>query len=112
MGLIKGIDVVLYEKEKIGTDKFNRSIYKENEIVVENVLVYPVSNDEIVNELSLTGKKASYVLCIPKGDTYNWLNSKVKFFDKEFLTFGFYTEYIEDNIPLKWNKKIYCDIYG
>ena len=36
---LHGIDVILYEKNRIGTDEFNRPIYKELPEVVPDVLV-------------------------------------------------------------------------
>ena len=41
MGLIKGITIKLYEKTQTGTDGFNRPIYKETPVDIENVLVEP-----------------------------------------------------------------------
>lgn len=112
MGIIKGIDVVLYEKVETGVDKFNKPIYENKKTIVKDVLVSPVTTIDITNELSLTGKQVSYMLCIPKGDTHSWLNTKVEFFGKTFTTFGFDTKYIEKNVPLKWNRKVYCELYG
>ena len=112
MGMIKGTKVILYEKKKTGVDGFNKPIYKEEKTEVENVLVEPISNDDLVNDLSITGKKEVYRLCIPKGDNHNFLDTKVEFFGKVFKTYGFYTEYIEDNVPLEWNRKVMCENYG
>ena len=79
---IKGITVVLIDKEKIGTDKFNRPIYKEKEISVDNVLVAPSNNEDITTSVDLTGKKAVYTLAIPKKDDHIWKNKKVIFLEK------------------------------
>ena len=37
--MLKGIDVTLYEKTKIGEDGFHDPIYEEKPITVHNVLV-------------------------------------------------------------------------
>ena len=48
MAMIKGITVVLYDKEEIGKDNFNMPIYKEIPITINNVLIAPSSTDDIV----------------------------------------------------------------
>lgn len=97
---------------KTGTDPFGNPIYEETDIDVENVLVSPTSTDDIVNQLTLTGKKAVYTLAIPKGDTNDWEDKEVKFFGKRWRTFGFPIEGIEDLIPLDWNKKVMVERCG
>ena len=49
MAMIKGIPVVLLQKIKIDEDPFGQAIYREREIIVENVLVSSSS----ANDLSL-----------------------------------------------------------
>ncbi len=112
MAMIKGIPVILIEKMQTGTDPFGAPIYEESEITVDNVLIAPASTDDIVNSQDLYGKKAVYTLAIPKGDTHNWNDTKVKFFSQEWKTFGFPLEGIEENIPLDWNKKVMVEQYG
>ena len=112
MAMIKGISVVLVNQTEIGVDPFNHPIYEETEIVVDNVLVSPSTSTDIVNSQDLYGKKAVYTLAIPKGDTHNWENKKILFFDQEWRSFGFVTQGIEDNIPLEWNKKVMVERYG
>ncbi|MDO0920138.1 MULTISPECIES: hypothetical protein [unclassified Enterococcus] len=112
MALMKGITIQLVDLTKTGTDPFGNPIYEETDIDVENVLVSPTSTDDIVNQLTLTGKKAVYTLAIPKGDTNDWEDKEVKFFGKRWRTFGFPIEGIEDLIPLDWNKKVMVERYG
>jgi len=69
---IEGITVTLINKRKTGEDPFGQPIYEDVEIEVDNVLVSPVSTEDIVNINELTGKKAVYTLAIPKGDENNW----------------------------------------
>nr|DAT56230.1 MAG TPA: Minor capsid protein [Caudoviricetes sp.] len=106
MGRIKGITVTLINKIEVGKDPLNSPIYEEKKIQVENVLVSPLTTDEITNSLNLYGKKIVYTLAIPKGDKNEWENQEVIFFNKKFKTFGSVTEGIEDMIPLNWNKKV------
>lgn len=112
MAMIKGITVVLLSKVSVGTDAFNRPIYETVEENVENVLVAPASADDIATSQDLYGKKAVYTMAIPKGDTHNWIDVKVRFFGQEWSTFGIPLEGIEENIPLNWNKKVMVERYG
>lgn len=112
MAKIKGITIILIDKVKTGIDPFGNPIYEDQEIEIENVLVSPTSSDDIVNQLTLTGKKAVYTLAIPKGDTNDWENKEVKFFGQRWRTFGFPIEGIESLIPLDWNKKVMVERYG
>ena len=111
MGRIKGIQVVLYDKKKIGETPFGEALYEDIEILVDDVLIAPVSSLELVNQLNIEGKKEVYMLGIPKGDANNWQDKKVNFFGRDFKTFGAVEEGIEGNIPLKWHKKIMVDRY-
>lgn len=106
-----GITIKLYTKAKTGVDGFNRPIYTETALDVDNVLVGEPSADDISTELNLTGKKIAYTLGIPKGDANDWTDKKVEFFGQTFRTFGTPTQGIEDLIPLSWNKKIKVERY-
>lgn len=110
--MIKGITVTLYNRAQTGVDGFNRPIYEEIPERVENVLVSPAQETEILDTLNLTGRKAVYTLAIPKGDTHTWENRTVEFFGQRWHTIGMVIEGIEDMIPLSWNKKIRVERYG
>ncbi len=111
MGL-RGINVKLYNKQKIGTDGFGTPIYDESEFtIVSNVLVAPATSEEIIDAQNLHGKKAVYTLAIPKGDTHNWKDRKVEFFGEIWRTFGIPLESIEELIPLDWNTKVMVERY-
>lgn len=107
----KGITVVLYERSESGKDGFNRPIYTETPVEVENVLIGEPSTDEVTNEISLSGKRLAYTLAIPKGDAHVWEDSKVSFFGQMFHTIGTPTQGIEELIPLSWNKKVKVERY-
>lgn len=109
--MLKGITVTLYEVEQVGVDAFNAPVYAEKPVEIENVLVVPLSDEEILNTVNLTGKKAKYQLAIPKGDTHEWENRKVKFFNEYWRVVGHPTEGIESMIPLSWNKKVKVESY-
>lgn len=109
--MIKGIDVILVDTVKTGEDAFGNPTFDEVEITIKNVLVAPTTSDDLPTSINLDGKKNVYTLAIPKGDANVWEDKKVKFFGKEWRTFGFATEGIEANIPLKWNKKVLVERY-
>lgn len=108
---IKGISVTLYEKVKTGTDAFGAPIYIEKPVKVENILVSPAQSSDLPESLNINGKKAVYILGVPKGDSHEWEDRRVNFFGQDWKTFGFTTEGIEELIPLEWNKKVQVERY-
>ena len=110
--MIAGIPIKVYQTYQTGTDEFNAPIYQESPVLVENVLVMPSSPESIVADLQLYGKRAEYELCIPKGNTLDWCDKRVEFFGKTWKTFGFPQEWIEENVPLDWNRKVKVERYG
>lgn len=109
---LKGITITLFDTIQTGVDDFGAPMFEDSEILVDNVLVTPTLSDDIVNQMSLTGKKAVYTLAIPKGDTHDWEDKEVFFFGQRWRTFGVPIEGIEDMIPLDWNKKVTVERYG
>lgn len=112
MALIKGITVNLLERTQTGTDGFNRPIYSEEYVSVDNVLVAPLSDTEILDTINLTGRKAVYQLGIPKGDNHVWEDKKVQFFGETWRVIGKPTMGIEADIPLDWNKKVKVESFA
>ena len=112
ISIIKGITVTLYTVTQTGTDAFNRPILTETPVQVENVLVSPLSGEEITDTLNLTGRRAVYQMALPKGDAHDWENRRVSFFGESFRVIGKPTEGIEANIPLDWNRKVKVETYG
>lgn len=103
--MIQGITIQIIEKTQTGTDAFGRPVYTEQPQYVDNVLVAPMSDEEILDTVNLTGRRAVYQLGIPKGDVHNWENKKVVFFGETWRVIGKPTEGIDAMIPLQWNKK-------
>ena len=101
-----GITIKLLERTQTGTDGFNRPIYAETPVDVENVLVGEPSTDEITTELNISGKRLAYTLAIPKGDSHTWEDRRVEIRGEIFEVIGKPTEGIEALIPLDWNKKV------
>lgn len=110
--MITGRTVVLLEKQQTGVDAFNRPIYAEVPVGVENVLIAPLSDQEVLDTLNLTGRKAVYQLGIPKGDAHDWENQRVQFFGQTWQVIGIPTEGQDELIPLSWNKKVKVERYG
>ena len=109
--MIKGTTIILIEKEFEGTDGFGEPICKEVPVKVDDVLIGEPSSEDITNQLNLTGKKAIYTLAIPKGDTHEWEDAEVEFFGRRWHVFTIPIEGIEENIPLRWNKKVMVEAY-
>ncbi len=109
--MIRGITVLLIHEVETGRDDFNAPIYEEIEEEISDVLVGQPTADDIVASTELYGRKAVYTLAIPKGDTHKWENQKVRFFGEDWRVFGIPTEGIEENIPLRWNKKVMVERY-
>ena len=109
--VIKGIDIILHQKEVVGVDAFNHEVVEYEDFVVSNVLVTPASTEDAIDILNLEGKRAEYSLCIPKGDEHNWTDAEVEFFGNRWKTIGVPKEYIESMVPLAWNKQIMVERY-
>lgn len=108
---IHGVDVTLYEKIKTGTDQMGNPVFEDKPVIVKNVLIGDPGSDDRINILNLTGRRCAYTLALPKGDTHDWENKKVKFFGHTFRVFGIPTQGIEEMIPLDWNKKVLVERY-
>ena len=61
-----GKSVTLYQRTKNGTDAMNRPVYITTPVTVDNVFIGRPTQEEIVNELTLSGKKWVHTLGIPK----------------------------------------------
>lgn len=108
---IEGMTITLVNQVENGTDEFNRPIYEDAEpIEVENVLVGQPSADDIITSQNLYGKKVKYTLGIPKGDSHKW-EGKVIIWGDTYKIITAPTQGIEENIPLKWNKKVMVEDY-
>lgn len=119
MARIKGTTVTLYEETIVGYDSLKAPIKSLVPVTVENVLVGEPSTDDITSSVSMYGKKISYMLGIPKGDTHDWVNKRVEWTDAygntfRCMTFGFPITGVEENIPtaLPWHMKVRCESYG
>ena len=73
---------------------------------MENVLIAPVSDAEILDTLNLTGRKAVYQLGIPKSDRNVWEGQRVRFFGETWRVIGKPVRGMNELIPLDWNLKV------
>ena len=109
---MRGITVTLYDRTETGKDALNHPIYAETAVQVDNVLVAPSSAIEVVEQISLNGRKGEYVMAIPKGHTHEWVSGKkVSFFGHDWRIIEMPEEGIEWLIPLGWNKKVKVERY-
>ena len=108
---IRGISVTLYERVEASRDAMNATIYQETPVVVENVLVSPVSAEEELSTVQLTGKHAVYELSLPKSDSHAWDDCRVDFFGRSWRVIGPPKEWIEAMIPGDWNVKRMVERY-
>lgn len=109
---MKGISITLVSKTQNGTDAFNHPTYAETSKTVSDVLVGEPSTADIENNLTVYGKRTAYTLAIPKGDTNTWENANVILpapFTGNYKVIGNATAGIEENIPLRWNKKVHLE---
>lgn len=104
--MIKGITVTLYERTQTGTDALNAPVYTETPVTVANVLATPSTAEDITEDVRLYGRRSEYELSIPKGDQHKWEGNRVEFFGETFRVFTPPREWIEENVPLSWNKKV------
>lgn len=111
MARIKGIDVILIDKIKKSIDPFGMDITRDKEILVKNVLVTPISSQDLITSLNLSGDKEVYMLAIPKGDKNVWEDREVLFFGKKWRVSGIPKVGIEKLIPLDWNKQVVVERY-
>lgn len=109
--MIKGIPVTILERVQTGVDGFHAPTYAETPVTVENVLVAPTTAEDVVTEQQLYGKHSVYTLYIPKGDSHTWTDRRISFFGEDFRSFGPVQEYIEDNVPGPWNRKVMVERY-
>lgn len=109
---MKTTTVRLVVETKIGEDDFGKDIVTETIEEVPGVLVGSPTQDDIVNALQLYGKKVSYVLGIPKGDSHNWTDAKVEIWGEQYQTIGFPVTGESENIPLRWGQNVKVERYG
>ena len=110
---LKGETVKLWTKTQTGTDEFNAPVYSWSYEEVANVLIGEPSPEEQTNDKNLYGRSIAYTLGIPKGDTHNWENQIVEFYEHKFITYGIPVQGVEANLPvhIPWHKKVKCERY-
>lgn len=109
---MKGMTIKLVVKTEIGTDAFNKPIYSEQLVDIDDCLVGQPTTDDITNTLALYGKKVEYTIGIPKGDTHDWTDAEIEMFGGRFRTIGYPMTGIQANIPLRWGQNIKVERYG
>lgn len=114
MNLIKGVTVTLIVREDGGVDDFNAPVFVDSEVTVDNVLIQPATNEDVVSDNDLYGKHLAFILHIPKGDTHEWRDTFVKLpepWNVTVRTYGDCMIYDPNLTPLQWNKQVKVEIY-
>lgn len=109
--MIKGETVYLIETNQTDVDPFGCPVVSESEVQVDDVLIGNPSTEAVINELNLSGKHMVFVLGIPKGDTHNWKDKKVKIRGEIYKSFGFPLTQTAENVPGKWNTQVKVEKY-
>lgn len=91
MQMIKGTDIEIATES--GFEK------------VRNVLVGEPGRKEMLGHIIQT-----YVLGLPKGDTHDWADKKLRIFGRAYRTVGLPLEGIEENIPTPWHKQVSAEM--
>ena len=112
MRRLRGQTVALTVKTQSGTDSLGCPEYTETTVDVENVIVDPVSAQDLLDTLNLTGRRAVYTLHIPKGDANVWEDTTVRFWGRTWRTIGMPIAYMEELTPGEWNQKVQVERYG
>lgn len=106
---MRGVTVTLKSKTQTGTDALGQPVYETKDVAVNDVLVGLPESSDIQNALTLYGKKITYTLAIPKGDTNVWYKHQVTLpapWSETFNVIGDVTETIDANTPTRWNRKV------
>lgn len=103
---MKTITVQLVVKTEEGTDPFGTPIETEEIIDVPGCLVGQPTSEQITQTLEMYGKKISYVVGVPKGDTNKWFDTELIIWGDRYRTIGFPETGIQENIPLKWGQNV------
>lgn len=110
---IKGIPITLYERIQDGVDDFNRPVFVEKPVVINNVVVGQPTTDDITSEINLSGKTIAYMLSIPADDTHSWENATVEFYGQKWSTIGIPRQYMDGfmGATFPWNKLVRVERY-
>lgn len=112
--LIKGIQVSLTQRTISGRNALNEPIYAESKVSVDNVLVQPLTAEEISRDYELYGRHSAYYLHIPKGDTHTWKDAVVDLgtaYGGTFRQYGDIKVYQDNLTPLDWDKVVMVERY-
>lgn len=101
-----GITVRLHVRTEGAPDAFNDATFTDTTVDVANVIVGEPTAAEVTSSVDLYGKKAEFMLGIPKGDTHDWEDTLVEFFGQTWQTVGPTIMGIESNVPTPWHRKI------
>lgn len=106
-----GESIILKKVTSSSENEFGEPIETVADIPIPNVIICPLSEQEITDAWNMYGRKAVYSLAIPSDDTNEWENAVVEFFGKKWRVVGMPLETMRDYTPLEWNKKVKVELY-
>ena len=111
--MIKGIPITLYENIVIGQDDFGADIVEETATTIENVVIGQPTSEDIISEISVSGKHVAYNLAIPADDNHNWEHATVEFYGKRWRVIGIPTQFMDRfmGADWPWNKQVRVEAY-
>lgn len=104
--------VLLHVKTMSGVDGMNNPVYDDSAVEVSGVLIGQPTTEEVTSSIALYGKRLSFVLALPKGDSHDWTDTEVEFWGRKFRTYGDVIEGIEANVPTPWHRKVMVERFG
>lgn len=108
---IKGQMIYLWDQIETGTNPLGKKLYKKQKVPIKNVIIAQPSTEDVEATINLTGRKAEYLLGIPKGDKHDWDGKEVEFYGKTWRVIGTPTQGMPHMMPLDWNKKVLVERY-
>lgn len=113
---MRGLAVTLTDRVLSGWSTGGDPLWSETKIVVDNVLVGEPSPEEVAASTGVPGRRLSYILGIPKGDTTDWKARDVSWAGPDgrpihARTFGDPVSGVEHLIPTPWHRKVRCYRY-
>ena len=110
---IKGVPIILYVETVIGYDPYGTEIVEEEAVTIPNVVIGQPSSEDVISEISVSGKHIAYNLAIPADDTHDWENKTVEFYGRRWRTIGIPTQFMDGFMgeAWPWNKQVKVEAY-
>lgn len=108
--MLKGTTILLHKFTYTEWNAFGEASQPIEEVtVIEDCLVAPSTAQDMEESMNLFGKRATYVLALPKGNADNFTNNEVEWLGHRFKVVGTPIEGVEANVPTRWHRKVYLE---